>query len=345
MAIRLIFAQLVCGLSSVRSQTVRLANGVKMPTVGLGTWHFNDTEAKSAVQTALAAGFQHIDCAHNYNNQAGIGEGLAASGKRRDEVFITSKVPGCGIQGVGKDDCFGNTMKFIADDMQMLSSSGFPLRYLDLLLVHFPPCMEGEAPFAPNPFATPCRAKRNGCSDRKNCQAIGEQWRALEQVYHQGLARAIGVSDYCSACFKCLGKNVTVMPMLNNMQFHYGMGPDPQRARSFAEKHGMVLMAWSPLGHGDGYGSTPIFLRDLPMKIASSHNKSGAQVTLKWILSHNVTLTTKSGDPKHLAEDIDLFDWELTPAEVAALDDDRFSRSEYDTPSFLCNDPDDEIVV
>ncbi|CAE8728597.1 unnamed protein product [Polarella glacialis] len=165
----------------------------------------------------------------------------------------------------------------------------------------------------------------------------------MELVYQQGLVRAIGVSDYCSACFKCLGANATVMPMLNNV-FHIGMGPDPQGALSLAERRGMVLMAWSPLGHG-GRGETPIFSRALPMQIGKAHGKSGAQVSLKWILSHNVTLTTKSGDPKHLAEDIDLFDWELTAAEVAALDADQFAHSEYDTPSFMCNDPDNEIVV
>jgi len=91
--------------------------------------------------------------------------------------------------------------------------------------------------------------------------------------------------------------------------------------------------------------STPIFSRALPTKIAQAHGKSGAQVALKWILSHNVSLTTKSGNPKHLTEDIDLFDWDLTTAEMAALDADHFARSQYDTPSFLCNDPDSEMVV
>eukprot|EP00927_Polykrikos_kofoidii_P050410 TRINITY_DN44328_c0_g1_i1.p1 TRINITY_DN44328_c0_g1~~TRINITY_DN44328_c0_g1_i1.p1 ORF type:complete len:348 (+),score=44.04 TRINITY_DN44328_c0_g1_i1:45-1088(+) len=341
---RVVLSLLFCNPSPVACQTVHLANGVQMPSVGLGTWEFNNTEVTRAVQNALAVGFQHIDCAHNYNNQVGIGAGLAASGRNRDEVFITSKVPGCGIQGLSKDDCFGNTLKLVADDIAQLSSSGFPLKYLDLLLIHFPPCMEGKEPFAPNPFATPCRPKRNGCTEPNNCRAIAEQWRALEQVYHQGLARAIGVSDFCSACFKCLGVNASVMPMLNNVQFHLGMGPDPQGTRSFAEKNGMVLMAWSPLGHG-GRGSVPIFSRALPMEIAKAHNKSGAQVALKWILSHNVTLTTKSANLEHLAEDIDLFDWELTPAQMAALDSDASARSEYDTPSFSCNDPETEILV
>jgi len=334
---------LSCCLSYVSSQSVRLQNGVQMPAVGLGTWEFNNSEAASAVQSALAAGFQHIDCAHNYNNQAGIGAGLVASGRKRDEVFITSKVPGCGIQGLGKDDCFGNSMKLIAEDIEQLSSSGFPVKYLDLLLIHFPPCMEGDQPFAPNPFATPCRAKRNGCTEPDNCQAIADQWRAMEFAYSKGLARAIGVSDFCSACFKCLGQNASVMPMVNNVQFHLGMGPDPQGARSFAENRGMVLMAWSPLGHG-GHGSTPFFLESLPVAIGKAHNKSGAQVALKWILSHNVTLTTKSADPKHLAEDIDLFAWDLSASELEALDA-HSSTSDYDTPSFMCNDPDREIVV
>lgn len=317
---------------------VRLANGVLMPSVGLGTWEFNDTGAKAAVQAALEVGFRHIDCAHNYNNQVGIGAGLAASGRKREEVFITSKVPGCGIQGLAKDDCFGNTLRFVHDDLKQLSSSGFPVRYLDLLLIHFPPCMEGDLPSVSNPFLTPCRDKLNGCTDAANCKAIADQWRALELVYRQGLARAIGVSDYCSACFQCLGQDATIAPMLNNVQFHLGMGADPQGALSLARSRDMVLMAWSPLGHG-GRGEVPIFERPLTLEIARAHNKSGAQVALKWILSHDVILTTTSAIPEHLVEDLDLFSWDLAPAEVVALDADGLHNPSYDTPSFLCSDP------
>jgi len=169
-------------------------------------------------------------------------------------------------------------------------------------------------------------------------------WRALELAYDQGLARAIGVSDFCSACFKCLGQNASVMPMVNNVQFHIGMGPDPQGSLSFAKNRGMVVMGWSPLGHGAYPGQSPIFSKALPAAIGKAHNKTGAQVALKWILSHNVTLTTKSANPQHLAEDIDLFSWDLTEAEMGALDGD-LSGAEYDTPSFLCNDPDREMVV
>lgn len=246
-------------------------------------------------------------------------------------MFVTSKVPGCGIQGLGKDDCYNNTLSLIKEDIKMLGSAGFKIGHLDLLLIHFPPCMNATGTEA-HPGDTTCGKQKTGCTAAGNCKAIGDQWRAVEAAYKQGLLKAIGVSNYCSECFDCL--NSTVKPMVNQVQMHVGMGPDPQGIVSLVKNKNMVLQAWSPLGSG-GHGNPEILSGNLTTSIAKAHGKSTAQVALRWLLQHGASVATKSDNPKHLEEDLAIFDWELTDDEMKSLDSADFAKS--DTPSFLCN--------
>ena len=96
---------------------VTLNNGVEMPAIAAGTWQYNLDEAKSEVKDALSIGMTHIDAAHDYcsdgttglckdsSNSVAIGQALKESGLARDEFFITTKVPGCGKQGIGSETC------------------------------------------------------------------------------------------------------------------------------------------------------------------------------------------------------------------------------------------------
>lgn len=124
--------------------------------------------------------------------------------------------------------------------------------------------------------------------------------------------------------------------MVNQVHFQVGMGPDPQGVRSLAEQKGMVMQAWSPLGMG-GSGSDPIMHGNLTNSIAKKYNKSPVQIALKWIATKNVGVATKSSNPIHLQEDLDIFDFELRQEDIKALDEANFAAG--DEPSFLCRDP------
>ena len=113
------------------------------------------------------------------------------------------------------------------------------------------------------------------------------------------------------------------------------MGPDPQGFLSTARRHGLTAQAWSPLGHG-GHGSDSILHGNLTTSIGRAHSKSPVQVALKWLLAKGAAVVTKSSNPVHLKEDLDLFDFSLSSAEVAALDAATFSKG--DVPSFMCDD-------
>merc|ERR1712054_493909 len=201
-------------------------------------------------------------------------------------------------------DCYNNTLAAIEEDLVQIG-----IEYLDLLLIHFPPCMSATGHEA-SPLDTVCHQSLNGCSDSDNCAAIAQQWKAVEEAHSLGLLKAVGVSNYCSACFKCLGKT-KLMPMVNQVQMHVGMGGDPQGFLTYSQKNNMVLMAWSPLGSG-GHGNPEILAGNLTTSIAKAHDKTTAQVALKWLLQHGAAIATKSSNPTHLKQDVALFDWTLT---------------------------------
>lgn len=324
-----------CGGASKPSsdaRNIQLANGVSMPLLAAGMWQYNDTQAEESVVAALKAGFKHIDNAHDYNNQVGVGKGLKSSGVKREDVFITSKVPGCGFDNLSADDCKGNTLKFIQEDIDQITKGGYDVKYLDLILLHFPPCTDA----GDQGFKSTCFKEKRGCDKGDNCNAIADQWAGMEKAYKDGLVKAIGVSNYCSQCFDCLGSNHTVFPMVNQVQLHVGMGPDPQGFVSFAKSHNMVLTAWSPLGHG-GKGTKEILSGNLTSGIGSAHNKSAPQVALKWLIQHGLSVATKSSNYDHLVQDLDMFDWDLSADDMKSLDAATFAKE--DTPSFLCQSP------
>ena len=320
-------------LALTGSPDVKIAPGVMMPLVAAGTWQYNDSTAENAVAAAIGAGFTHIDTAADYKNQRGVSKGLARSGVGREAIFVTTKVPGCGFQGVRPGHCEEDTLAAIRADIAQLSGSFMALKQLDLVLLHFPPCTSAPAGL-PSPVASSCNKDRTGCSG-DNLAAVRAQWHALEAAKAANLTRAIGVSNFCAACLDAVIAGGKTPPAVNQVQFHVGMGANPQHFLSAAKSRGVVLQAWSPLGHG-GHGSSDIMHGPLTTGIGAAHNKSAVQVALKWIVSKGVAVVTKSGNPVHLREDLDLFDFSFTPSEVADLDAATFARQ--DTPSFMCDD-------
>eukprot|EP00466_Bigelowiella_natans_P003486 jgi/Bigna1/87697/estExt_fgenesh1_pg.C_230076 len=134
--------------------------------------------------------------------------------------------------------------------------------YVDLMLVHFPPLV-------------------GGCGGQ-NCKAMQAQWRAVEEMYKNKTARAIGVSNFCQSCFECLNATQTILPMVNQVAYHIGMGPDPEGLFSYAKKLGVVMQAYSPLGNG----SPDLIHGDLTTAIGAKYNKSSVQGFSSHTMSH-----------------------------------------------------------
>lgn len=135
---------------------------------------------------------------------------------------------------------------------------------------------------------------------------IQQQWAALEELYAANLTRAIGVSNFCETCLKCVAANATIMPMVNQVQYHVGMGKDPAGLVSYCNKSGIVLEAYSPLAGGRLLKDNTSFPLGDALK-AKYNWTSTAQVGLAYIAQRGLPVVTKSSNPAYLAEDLKLF--------------------------------------
>jgi diketogulonate reductase-like aldo/keto reductase len=273
-------------------KNIKLNNGVEMPMISLGTWQYDSSTAEAAVKLALKTGFNHIDTAQNYNNQDGVGAAL--KGVDRKSYFLTTKVPP--VQSSGS--AYSQTTAALQDDLKLLG-----LDYVDLMLIHGP---------------------------SHDCKTTQEQWRALEDFYKAGKAKAIGVSNYCASSFKCINSTAKVIPAVNQIAYHVGMGPDPQGLKSLGDSLGVVTQAYSPLGDG----SSELITGKLVTNIGKGHGWSGAQAAMRWILDNGVALSTKTTKQSHMEEDLAIFSDSLKDTEKKQLDD---ATSPGGRPSWACS--------
>lgn len=288
-----------------------------MPILAAGTWQYDSETAENSVLSALEAGYRHIDTAYNYDNQEGVSKGIKRFLKQNSEftkydIFLTTKVPGCGSDGVSFENCGDDTHDIIAKNLELLNFS-----HIDLLLIHYPPMGKGIS---------------KGCG-KENCEAIRHQWKALQHAFLNKKARAIGVSNFCQSCISCLlsWEEIYVAPVVNQIQYHVGMSSDPEGLISFSEAHGMVVQAYSPLGNNN---NELIKGQDLS-RIARTHEKTIPQVALKWIIQNNVTVVSKSKKAAHLKQNLDMFSWKLDASEMKFL---NHKSKPFSTPSFTCDE-------
>ena len=255
--------------------TVTLNNGVKMPQLGMGVWKVNNSGASQAVQWALKHGYKAIDTAKQYGNETGVGEGLQK---------------GFAENGLKREDIFLTTKIFNGDQGYQSTLDNFEGQlkrlqtdYVDLLLIHWPV---------------------NG--------TYLDTWRALEKIYQEGKARAIGVSNFDITRLKDILKNCSVKPAVNQMEYH----PLCQEGdiKNFCDENNIHLEAWSPLGGGTVLGDTRL------KKIADKYNKSVAQVILRWDLQNGVITIPKSVHEERIVQNADVYDFELSDADMQEID-------------------------
>jgi diketogulonate reductase-like aldo/keto reductase len=262
---------------------LKLNNGVEMPSLGFGVFQTPPDETRAAVQAALSTGYRHIDTAAAYGNERQVGEAITRSGTDRAKVFVETKI---WISDYGYDQTLHGYEK---------SSRKLGVDQIDLLILH-------QA--LPSEFD-------------KTRQA----YRALETLLADGKVRAIGVSNFMVDHLTALLDQATVVPAVNQIEVHpYFTQADVQ---TFGAKHGILTQAWSPIGgitfyRDSGHTST---LQDPAIReIAEAHGKSTAQVMLRWHLQRGRSAIPKSTNPQRIAENFDVFDFQLTERQLAAID-------------------------
>lgn len=275
-------------LNTVKGMDMELTlnNGVTMPALGLGVFQSAPEQTTAAVEAALATGYRHIDTAAAYGNEREVGEGIRRSGLDRAEVFIETKV---WVSDYGYDQTLHAWDK---------ARGKLRVDYLDLLILHQP---------APDRFEKTIAA-----------------YKALETLLADGRVRAIGVSNFMPHHLTQLLGSTDVVPAVNQIELHpYFTQPAVQAADA---EHGILTQAWSPIGGitfypGWGGQERRNVMEDPAIAtIAGTHGKSPAQVMLRWHLQQGRSAIPKSTNPARIAENFDLFDFELTAAELAAID-------------------------
>ncbi|MBQ3066070.1 MAG: aldo/keto reductase [Clostridia bacterium] len=256
-----------------------LKNGVEVPCLGYGTYQTPDGEiTKNSVIEALRVGYRHIDTAFAYGNEAAVGEGIRASGVARDEIFVTTK-HWVTMRGYEK------TKEAIDISLKNLG-----MDYVDLYLIHWP-CVERVSP------------------DWKEINAA--TWQGFEDAYRAGKIRAIGVSNFQKKHYDALAERCSILPMVNQIEFHPGY-TQPETVAYSQEKE-MLVQAFSPLGCGAVLGDPTL------AAIAAKYNKSVAQLCLRFVLQSGLNPLTKSVTPSRILENTQIFDFEITAEDMAAI--------------------------
>ena len=266
------------------TQTVDLTlnNGVEMPALGFGVFQTPPDVTADAVHTALETGYRLIDTAAAYGNEREVGEAIRRSGLAREKVFIETKV---WISDYGYEQALHAFDK---------SAGKLGVDQIDLFILH---------------QALPGRF-----------ELTLDAYRALEKLLADGRVRAIGVSNFMPEHLDALLKQATVLPSVNQVEVHpYFTQP---AVRAADAEHGILTQAWSPIGGITSYRGTSTSTFDDPQigKIAEAHGKTPAQVMIRWHLQEGRSAIPKSVRPERIFENFDVFDFELTPGELALLD-------------------------
>jgi 2,5-diketo-D-gluconate reductase A len=251
---------------------VRLSDGVEIPQVGFGVFQIPDDDTQRAVEAALEAGYRHIDTAAAYRNERGVAAGIAASGLRREEIFITTKL-------WNSEQGFDSTLAAFDRSIEALDT-----QQVDLYLIHWP---------------IPSR------------DLYLDTWRAFERIHAEGGAREIGVSNFRVADLERLAREAEQMPTINQIELHPHLQQEELRAWHAA--HGIATEAWSPLAKGE------ILEEETLMTIAAHHQKSVAQVVLRWHLQLGNVVIPKSVTPERIRANLDIFDFDLSEDDLAAI--------------------------
>ena len=266
-------ADAAVGKFDFTSEKVLLNSGWEMPIIGTGTWTLSDEEAENSTYYALKSGMRLIDTARYYQNEVGVGKGLARAIDEgivtREEVFITSKIYG------GDHDQAVKTIDAALSDLG--------LDYIDLMLIHQP-----------------------GADD-------AGVYKAMEEAVESGKLHSIGISNYYTKdqVDQVLSfAEITPAVIQNENHIYY----QNAELRDYVKQYGIVMESWYPFG---GRGHTQeSFENEEILDIAKAHGKTAAQIILRWHLQDGYIAIPGSGNPDHIAENYDIFDFELSEDEM-----------------------------
>lgn len=264
----------------ILKENYTLNNGVEIPKLALGTWFISDDDSVNAVKSAIEIGYRHIDTAQAYQNENGVAEGVRASGVKREDLFITTKL-------AAEIKTYADATRSINESLQRME-----LDYLDLMIIH-----------SPKPWAEYSKEDRYFEGNR-------EAWRALEDAYKAGKLKAIGVSNFEIVDLKSLMETATVKPMVNQVLAH--ISNTPFELIQFCEENDILVEAYSPIGHGE------LFKNEEVKAMADKYGVTVPQLAIRYDLQLGLLPLPKTANPEHMKGNADV-NFEISTEDMKAL--------------------------
>jgi 2,5-diketo-D-gluconate reductase A len=260
-------------MNATEAPLLTLHDGVEIPQLGFGVFQIPPEETQERVEEALGVGYRHIDTAAAYGNEAEVGAAIAATGVRREDVFVTTKL-------WNSEQGYDSTLRAFEASLERLGTG-----HVDLYLIHWP---------------LPSR------------DLFLDTWRAFERIKEEGGARSIGVSNFRIEDLERLQSEAEQFPTVNQVELH----PRFQQAelRSWHADHDLATEAWAPLAQGD------LLEDDTIATVAAHHERTPAQAILRWHLQVGNVVIPKSSNPERIRQNFEVFDFELSEDDMAAIE-------------------------
>lgn len=253
--------------------SVGLNDGRTLPQLGLGTYGLNDDEGTAQVVQAISSGYRLLDTALNYGNEAAVGAAIRQSDVPRDDLVVTTKLP-------GRHHGYDETLASFDE-----SRANLGLDFVDLYLIHWP---------------------------LPRIDKFVDTFKAFVRLQEDGLVGSVGVSNFTAEHLQRVADETGVVPAVNQVELHPYF---PQaELRAVHESMGIVTESWSPLAK-----QSELLQEARVTEIARAHGKTPTQVVLRWHVQLGAVPVPKSADPGRQRENLDVFDFELTPDEVESL--------------------------
>ena len=265
----------------ILNETFPLADGTSIPKIGFGTWLINGAAATQAVMDAIAAGYRHIDTAWAYGNEKEVGEGIRRSGVPREELYVTTKLH-------ADFKTYEAAKQGIEESLARLD-----VGYVDLMLIH-----------APQPW----NKFREGDHYQEGNLAA---WKALEEAQQAGKIRSIGVANFEPEDLENILKHCTVKPVVNQVLCH--ISNTPQKVIEYSQKHGILVEAYSPIGHGAVLKNPEL------QAMAKKYGVSVAQLCIRYCLQLGTLPLPKTANPAHMKNNADVDGFVITDADMETL--------------------------
>lgn len=292
------------------------SDGGLFPSVGLGTWKIPDAVLPDLIPAAIDLGYRHFDCACDYGNERAVGEGLkrslSAGACTRDDLWITSKLW----------NTYHHPNHVRAACERNLADLG--LDELDLYLIHFPVTLAYvpfEERYPPGWFFDP---EAESPAMKPVRVPLADTWGAMEGLVEAGLVKRIGVCNFGTALIRDLQSYARIQPSVLQVEMHPYL--TQRKLLRFCQEENITVTAFSPFGASSYVplnmaGANESVLDDPEViAIAGDLGKTPGQIVLRWAIQRGTVTIPKTQTVSHLKDNIELFDFELSDAEMTRID-------------------------